>query len=335
MQIAMTDNQIQPDELPRLVQLSGLGKGMVFHLKSFRTTIGRSESNHIVINDESVSRVHAIIEKNEDGSLIILDNKSRNGMILNGKKVEAGVLSPGDEISLGAVSFQLAPPKNVDLMSPDSADDILPKKKVGKVPTINRRILIYGGLGVFLTIFFLSDKQKERATSNGESPKNTVVNGLKVEVSQPPKSPPSSSADSGMIIDPTKLPVQAELEELASLDSGVIDSEAHFRKGQREYFGKNFQRAISSFELALSLNRNHPAASYYLKAAIHESEEAASKNLEIALKYFETLQYKRAIYHFKQVRALLAHKSNDPILKKCDEYIGLAEQRLKAAELYP
>jgi tetratricopeptide (TPR) repeat protein len=136
-------------------------------------------------------------------------------------------------------------------------------------------------------------------------------------------------------LDPTVNPIESELEKLPWNDSGVTESEAYFKKGQREFFNKNYQRAINAFELALSLNQNHPAAAYYLSSAIHESEREASKNFETGLKYFEALQYRRAIYHFQQVQALLGHKPKDSALTEAEKYIRLSRQRLQAAELFP
>ena len=48
-------------------------------------------SAQIIINDESVSRIHAKIRR-ENGKVFIQDLNSTNGTMVNGKK-----LSPGDE----------------------------------------------------------------------------------------------------------------------------------------------------------------------------------------------------------------------------------------------
>jgi len=334
MQPIVIENQIETEALPVLTQLSGTKKGRVFYLSSIRTTLGRADSNHVVIEDESVSRVHAIIEKNEDGTLVILDNRSRNGMLINRVRTEAAVLQPGDEISLGAIVFKIHLPQRNQVAASDfpqegPAAELAPPKS-----GINKRFLIYGGLGLLLVLVLVTNnpnEKKEKDQSEGVSKAST----LKVDVSAAPKTPSTKESVEGTPIDLTKNPVEIELEKLVDLDVGIEDSEIHFRKGQREYFNKNYHRAISSLELALSLNRTHPSAGYYLQSAIHQAEEEASKNLEMGLKYFESLQYKRAIYHFKQVKSLLAHKPEDNLIKKCDEYIRLAEQRLKAAELYP
>lgn len=334
MKPIVLDNQIETEALPALTQLSGTKRGSVFYLSSFRITLGRAESNHIMIADESVSRVHAIIEKNEDGTLVILDNRSRNGILINGVKTEAAILHPGDQISLGAISFKIHLPQNNQVANSNFSQEIPVADLSPPKRGVNKRFLLYGGLGLVLVIVLVSNNMEDKKRP-GQSEGSSKLSNLKVDISAPPKIPLGKEASQLLPIDLTKSPVEAELEKFIDLDVGVEDSEMHFRKGQREFFNKNYHRAISSLELALSLNRTHPSAGYYLQSAIHQAEGEASKNLEMGLKYFESLQYKRAIYHFKQVKSLLAHKPEDDLIKKCDEYIRLAEQRLKAAELYP
>jgi pSer/pThr/pTyr-binding forkhead associated (FHA) protein len=66
--------------------------------------IGRQSDNDIVLEDEAVSRVHAgISQKGQD--LVIWDKGSRNGTIVNGKKVESAVLKNGDVVRFGARYF--------------------------------------------------------------------------------------------------------------------------------------------------------------------------------------------------------------------------------------
>jgi len=66
------------------------------------TRIGRGLSADVHIDDASVSRRHArIVERS--GRAWILDDRSMNGTWVNGKRVDAAILSNGDEIVLGRV----------------------------------------------------------------------------------------------------------------------------------------------------------------------------------------------------------------------------------------
>lgn len=321
---------------PSLAQLSGQGKGRVYYLDQPRITIGRAETNHVVVIDDSVSREHAVIEKGEDGSFVIFDNKSRNGILVNGKKVEATVIEGNDEVSIGTVRFRFTIPdsgfESEQAMSePVRSTGLANAKKL----KINKRMFLYGGAGLILLLVFAIDQKPSSKPDLKKGNKEEQSTRPEVTVSDAPTAPLMNESEKSEIVDLTKGPVEKTLDQLSQVDSSVADSESHFRRGQREYFNKNYHRAINAFELALSLNRTHPAAAYYLKAAVHESEEEAKKNYEMGIKYFESLQYQRAIYHFQQTENLLSHKPQDPVIAEAEKYIRLSRQRLQAAEMFP
>jgi FHA domain len=64
--------------------------------------LGRSTSADIVLDDSTVSRRHAVIAQQGDES-VLLDDRSRNGVLLNGERVSRAVLRDGDAIQLGQV----------------------------------------------------------------------------------------------------------------------------------------------------------------------------------------------------------------------------------------
>jgi hypothetical protein len=65
------------------------------------TRIGRSATADIRLDDPSVSRRHALIVSEQPDSLRVLDDRSLNGVFLNGRMVEWGKLSDGDELAIG------------------------------------------------------------------------------------------------------------------------------------------------------------------------------------------------------------------------------------------
>jgi len=64
------------------------------------TRIGRSLAADIRFDDPTVSRRHALIVRQPDG-LRVLDDRSLNGMFVNGERVEWSTLADGDEIVIG------------------------------------------------------------------------------------------------------------------------------------------------------------------------------------------------------------------------------------------
>jgi pSer/pThr/pTyr-binding forkhead associated (FHA) protein len=64
------------------------------------TRIGRSLAADIRFDDPTVSRRHALIVRQPDG-LRVVDDRSLNGVFVNGERVEWSTLADGDEIVIG------------------------------------------------------------------------------------------------------------------------------------------------------------------------------------------------------------------------------------------
>jgi predicted nucleic acid-binding Zn-ribbon protein len=65
------------------------------------TRIGRSLSAHVRFDDPTVSRRHALIHRDRTGARV-LDDRSLNGVFLNGDRVDWHELDDRDEIAIGA-----------------------------------------------------------------------------------------------------------------------------------------------------------------------------------------------------------------------------------------
>jgi len=77
------------------------GQVEVFTIAQGWTRIGRSATADIRLDDPSVSRRHALIVSEKPDSLRVLDDRSLNGVFLNGRIIEWGRLADGDELSIG------------------------------------------------------------------------------------------------------------------------------------------------------------------------------------------------------------------------------------------
>ena len=64
------------------------------------TRVGRSLAADVRFDDPTVSRRHALIVRQADG-VRVLDDRSLNGVFVNGERVEWRVLKDGDEIVVG------------------------------------------------------------------------------------------------------------------------------------------------------------------------------------------------------------------------------------------
>ncbi len=73
---------------------------VTFALQREWTRIGRSLAADIRFDDPTVSRRHALIVRQPDG-LRVLDDRSLNGVFVNGERVEWSTLADHDEIVIG------------------------------------------------------------------------------------------------------------------------------------------------------------------------------------------------------------------------------------------
>jgi pSer/pThr/pTyr-binding forkhead associated (FHA) protein len=79
----------------------------VFALTEGWTRIGRSVSADIRLDDPTVSRRHALIVWEDERPLRVLDDRSLNGVLVNGEAVDWGRLTDGDELTVGRYQLYL------------------------------------------------------------------------------------------------------------------------------------------------------------------------------------------------------------------------------------
>jgi pSer/pThr/pTyr-binding forkhead associated (FHA) protein len=76
------------------------GRQVVVPLSREWTRIGRSLAADIRFDDATVSRRHALLAS-EEGGVRVLDDRSLNGIKVNGRRVEWSPLADGDELAIG------------------------------------------------------------------------------------------------------------------------------------------------------------------------------------------------------------------------------------------
>jgi diguanylate cyclase (GGDEF)-like protein len=87
-----------------LLVLRGRSLGKLYKLEGSRFLVGRATTADIVLDDDGVSRFHAVITQ-EAARFRVEDLGSKNGIIVNGFKVSDHVLDEGDRIQLGATTL--------------------------------------------------------------------------------------------------------------------------------------------------------------------------------------------------------------------------------------
>ncbi len=69
--------------------LATMRRGQVlYELENPRTNLGRAPTNDIVLDSQSVSKNHCVIEFNRDGMACLRDLQSRNGTFINAERIQ-------------------------------------------------------------------------------------------------------------------------------------------------------------------------------------------------------------------------------------------------------
>jgi len=82
---------------------------LVLKLGSGRLSIGRGTDNDLFLNDKSVSKIHAALVMNREGTLLVADTGSTNGTFINGRRIaygEARQIEDGDVVGFGDVEVR-------------------------------------------------------------------------------------------------------------------------------------------------------------------------------------------------------------------------------------
>ena len=93
-----------PTEGPLLVVRKGPEVGERFYIDRTRLTIGRDPVSDIFLNDITVSRNHAVLERAGD-EVSVADAGSLNGTYVNGVSIDRAILRTGDALQVGC--FQM------------------------------------------------------------------------------------------------------------------------------------------------------------------------------------------------------------------------------------
>lgn len=114
-------------DVPVLVCTGGAMKGSRIEVPEGGLTMGRSEENDVVLEDDGVSRFHARLLY-DNGSLWLQDAGSRNGVFVNDVRITGHqALRVGDEIRVAEHSF------TVQWAEPDE------ESVVGRRPDLDER----------------------------------------------------------------------------------------------------------------------------------------------------------------------------------------------------
>lgn len=82
---------------------------LIFKPGGRRLNVGRVSDNDVALNDTSVSKIHATLVMNHEGTLLVADTGSTNGTYINGRRIvygEARHIEEGDVVGFGDVEVR-------------------------------------------------------------------------------------------------------------------------------------------------------------------------------------------------------------------------------------
>ena len=85
-----------------LLRMDGVHAGLVIAIEALPFTIGRHATNSLRIDEESISRFHARISRDDQGYFWVEDLRSRNGTFVAQERIEKRRIEDGAWLSFGA-----------------------------------------------------------------------------------------------------------------------------------------------------------------------------------------------------------------------------------------
>lgn len=282
-----------------VILLTGDEKGKIYKLsENERIVIGRSHNCTIVINDTKSSREHAEIVF-ANGSYIITDLKSQNGIIVNQQKTLQTTLNVGDKIVIGQTWLRVIVGES-EFKEKSNLQSPLPKKKTNKT-------VFYILLFLFIFLMFVIPENKVDEYGKRKDSHETIKK--------------FSEVNSDLVKKIATLQKEGDKELQRNIDTII-------KRGMRELREKNYYRATLEFTHALDLSPKDSQASFYLRRTFDELDQVVKELNLAAMRDIESLHYQRAVISYCAIMRLLYNFKQDKRYKDTIERIHEVEMKM-------
>ncbi|MCC7441627.1 MAG: FHA domain-containing protein [Bdellovibrionales bacterium] len=334
-----TDVPRQPGEMARFKVVQGPDQGAVYVLTGPKATVGRGESNDLVVSDLKASRLHAEISQ-VGPDWVVKDLGSVNGILYNGKASKSATLRMGDTFTLGETTLEFmsaeagtmmlrAPAKSVVQVRENLQAVEGQKERVRKMTTFGGLKEFAAGLGGGDT-GAMGQEQKKKLMIR-------VVAGLVIAwflmdemFPSAPQKPEGRK--------PAAISANKEAEDLGKYlpkpDSPEINRAADmfFKQGFREFREKNYLRAKANFENVLRVDPGHRLARLYLQNSTMAIAEDTKSLLEQGKRSMTSGKYRDAKGAFESVLRLLYYDQSNPAYEEAKEQLQKVKDKMAGAE---
>jgi pSer/pThr/pTyr-binding forkhead associated (FHA) protein len=329
IKVRQTEVPRKPGELARFKVVQGPDLGCTFVVTGPSVSVGRGVENDLILADPKASRKHADLVYS-GGGWSFKDSGSANGVLFKGKMVRQGSLRMGDTLTIGATTLEfmtsdqatqmlMAPARTAEQLEGDRLAIEARKKSLrGQAPNPlssgapqaggNKRLVLYGGLGLMLLLLFLGGQQKDDSTGSRKKGAGKASNTQ----------------------------VLRDIASLSPLEDDAANRQVNqfFSLGYREYRERNYVRAKEHFETLLQMMPQNAKAIRYVILCDEGMVDAVEKYLLSGERSLQIGRFHEADGHLRSAVRLIAkvQLSNyiDPETKKKLEGRRLsAEERLK------
>lgn len=309
-------------------------------LQPGRMVIGRSASCDLVLNDQKVSRRHALLEL-AGQDLTITDQDSRNGVRVAGQRVHSTRLRHGDVVTLGATRIQVhiqvpqtsppAPPAGQPAPRTPTRAEKAPRqagkaragtRQAGPVSTGRRvaRVVLIVLVPLLVLFFGLAEWDRQRGGGLLFPPKRPLP-APQAALPAPAPEPAAPQA-----APPTPGPEPAAPPRTQGANRAV---EELFAKGETHYESGRMAEAVKVWRQVLAVDPQHKLVQAKLAMAEKRLQDSADRAFQQGLRNFQNLNYREAIQNWTHVINLIQDPSHE-LHRKAMENMRIAEQKLSA-----
>lgn len=326
----------------RILLLSGPGaEGQALEFRQDVIRIGRDGSNDLVLHlDEKISRMHAEIFW-QNGECWIRNVSGKNFLAVNGSETQQAQLDRSAQIQMGETVLRVevisslpgamgpthlqafgAGSPSVPVLNPTSSGSLVQRSNAGgpvgppngvprhlglpsnpgRNPGVGLpppppaggkdplQFIIYALVGVGLVILLLQMQESSSKRAALDLRTSAVISS---EIEQ--------SED---VVE--QLAVSAEVQNSIQYQS----AQQHYVKGFRDYLQGQYDRAIQSFQAALSFFPNHSMAKHYLSVSRRKLDELVSFHMAQGARYRGKTNWRLCSSSYRQAMILIKDDRN-------------------------
>ncbi len=308
--------------VPVLVGTRGVTKGVEIELQEGDNDVGRDPSLYVVIDEQSISRLHARLTISQDGTggARLVDMHSSNGTFANKKKIDEIELQSGDIIRFGSVEFKF----------------LYGKETSAAAAALKKRKLLLIGVGGLVGLFVIIGVCAKLRGGHGEQagPTGPVEEGVPLEIRVDQHLGAArgamerfdwKTAKKEVEIAKDLLPISSEVRKLEKLIDKEMTSKGLYKEGVDRY-------DLSKWNEALDLFKKIPHESAYYAKVKYKMSEIVEKQSKYHLGegkgYYRGQQYRKAQRHF------IAYMGLKPCDKKVyEKWLKKTEGRMRHFEI--